>query len=116
MPAGKAGFGLIDTGATFTCVHQPVMAELGLSPVSVATMGTANGPAEQPVYPARLVFPETGWDFDVQGLAGVNLTGQAIDFGDGKPPQPILALLGRDLLQTCVLVWNGPAAMWSISY
>lgn len=115
VPAPVTGWALIDTGATFTAVHEPTFAQLGVAPVGVALVGTASGPSQRPTYPARLVFPETGWDFDAPGpLTSVDLTGQMVNMGSG--PQPILMLVGRDILRICVLVWNGPAAMWSLSF
>lgn len=117
VPTGVPGWALIDTGATFSCVHEQAFLDLGLAPVGVASMLTANGPADRPTYPGRLVFPEIGWDFDLPlPLACVDLTGQVISFGPNNPSQPILMLLGRDLLSGCVLIWNGPAAIWSLSY
>jgi hypothetical protein len=115
IPASKAGWAQIDSGATLTCVHEQALIDLGIPPVGVAKVGTANGPSDRPTYPARLVFPETGWDSNTPfPLAGVDLTGQMIQFQGGQPQQ-ILLLLGRDFLSQCVLIWNGPAAMWSIS-
>ncbi len=116
VPAGQTGLAIIDTGATFIAVHEPLLTGLGLAPVGVVTMGTANGPTPSSIYPARLLFPETQWNFDSIQVVGSNLAGQAIDFGDGNGPRPIIALIGRSLLQYCVLVWNGQAAAWSISY
>jgi hypothetical protein len=116
IPPAISGWALIDTGATVSCVHETALTDLGVPPVGIAQFLTAGGPQERATYPVRLVFPETGWDWNVvTPLAGVDLTGQQAHFA-GAPPQPILMLLGRDLLRTCVLVWNGPAATWSLSY
>ena len=115
IPAGVAGLALIDTGATMTCVHEQILTSLGLNPIGVATNGTANGPVRQNIYPARVVFPEAGWTVDVSQVVGVNLTGQQIVLAPDRPAQPIIALLGRNLLQHWQLVWNGPGGYWTVS-
>jgi hypothetical protein len=112
IPPPVAGVGLIDTGATLTCVHESVLAGLALNPVSTVTSGTANGPVTQSIYPARLVFPTVGWAVDLAGVTGVNLEGQ---FVMTTPPQPILCLVGRNLLRDSILIWNGPGGFWTIT-
>jgi len=111
VPTSKGGLALLDTGATMTCVHEPLLTDLGLKPVGVVTSGTAAGPVQQSVYMVRLIFPVLGWTVDLQ-VAGVDLTGQTPPL---DPPQPIIALLGRNLLTQCVLIWNGPGGFWTIA-
>jgi len=57
VPKGIAGMGLIDTGATYTCISEDVLKTLGLNPFDEVNSGTADGPKKQNVYPARIVFP-----------------------------------------------------------
>jgi predicted aspartyl protease len=111
VPSSVTGLALIDTGATMTCVHEPILTNLGLQPVGTLSAGTATGRAQQSVYMCRLIFPVLGWTVDLP-VAGVNLDGQEIAT---SPPQPIIALLGRNLLQMCVLIWNGPGGFWTIA-
>jgi hypothetical protein len=87
-----------------------MLTSLGLNPVGVVASGTAAGPTRQSLYVARLTFPMLGWAGDLQ-VAGVDLTGQQVAT---SPPQPIVALLGRNLLQNWMLVWNGSGGVWSI--
>lgn len=112
VPQPIVGYGLIDTGATMVCVHEPVLKQLGLTPIAQVNSGTANGPAKQNVYPARIACPEQGWDLSLNGIAGVNLEGQTVLL---NPPQPIIALLGRNILEKALLIYNGPGGFWSIS-
>lgn len=116
VPSGVSGLALVDTGATLTCVHEPILTGLGLNPISVVQSGTANGLVPQNVYPARLVFPSTGWTVDAQQAVGVNLGGQTMQLDATQPPQAVIALLGRNLLEHWVLVWNGPVGFWSVSF
>ena len=102
---------MIDTGATMTCVHEPILIDLGLHPVGTVTSGTAAGPIQQSLYMARVNFPLVGWNLDLP-VAGVDLSSQVITT---MPPQPVIALLGRNLLMQAVLVWNGPGGFWTIA-
>jgi hypothetical protein len=114
VPTPVTGFAIIDTGATLTCVHEPVLQQLGLNPTGVVHSGTASGPVQLSQYPARLVSPDQGWTFDVIAT-GVDLTGQQVPINPPQPPSPLIALIGRDLLRNCVLIWNGPGGFWTLS-
>ena len=85
IPAPVIGVGLIDTGATLTCVHEPLLKQLGLKPIGVGNSRTANGPVPCNLYPGRIMFPSVGWTLDLHGVVGVNLAGQSIAI---DPPQP----------------------------
>lgn len=63
IPSCIAGMGLIDTGATYTCVHEDALRQLGLKLFDIVDSGTADGPKQQNVYAARIVFPTKGVDF-----------------------------------------------------
>lgn len=104
---------IIDTGASLTCVHEPILQQLQLNPISVAQFGTAHGQVQQSIYPARIVFPVWGGlTIDFQGVAGVDLTGQAIQT---TPPQQVICLIGRNLLERFVFIYNGPGGFWTIA-
>jgi len=112
VPKCVTGLGLIDTGATLTCISEDVLIGLGLNPIDIVKSGTADGHKEQNVYPARIVFPTKGWTLDLQKAVGVNLKGQIIN---KIPPEPIIALLGRNLLQRWVFIYNGPGSFWTVA-
>jgi hypothetical protein len=111
VPPSASGCALVDTGATITCVHEPLLIALGLQPVDKVASGTAAGPVQQSIYMARISFPLLSWSLDLP-VAGVDLVGQAIATA---PPQPVIALLGRNLLSNCVVIWNGPGGYWTIA-
>ena len=114
VPNGVPGIGLIDTGASITCVHEAILQQLGLQATDVVTSLTANGPADQNVYAARIVFPTQGWTLDLEQTLGVNLTGQKVP--TQPHPQPVIALLGRNLLSRWVFTYNGPGGFWTVSF
>jgi len=108
-----AGFALIDTGASVSAVDVTVVQRLGVQPIGTVLVGTAGGPQQQATFPARFTFPGTplpGLNFG--SLLGSNLAGQMVAGHQG----PLIALLGRDLLQRFVMVYNGPGAMVSLSF
>ena len=114
VPSPVSGVAVIDTGATMTCVHESILKDqLGLNPISVITVGTASGRTQRNVYPARILTTEQNITLDLDGVAGVDLTGQTVQ--TSPRPQDVIALLGRSFLSHCLLVWNGPGGFWSFS-
>ena len=116
IPAPVTGLALIDTGATFTGLDNKVAATLGLNPVNIVNVGTADGMAQANVYTVRLEFPTLGNNVDPWQTVGADLTGQSIQTDPGTPPQDIIVLIGRDYLQHCLMIWNGPNGSWTIAY
>lgn len=111
-PTPAPGFALLDTGASVSAVDAAVMQQLNVQPVGIVTVGTAGGPQQQPLFPARFSFPGTnipGINFN--RLLGANLQSQQVP-GQG----PIIALLGRDLMAHFVLIYNGPGGYFSIAF
>ena len=107
IPSPHAGRALIDTGASGSAVDQSIIQALGLQPTGQCTLATPSqttGVAS--VYTIRISFP------------------QAVSFGAGDLSvigcdllsQGIVALIGRDVLSYCVLVFNGPAAMFTLTF
>jgi len=112
IPNPVDGIALIDTGATITSVHAPILIGLGINPVGVVTVGTAGGPQQQSAYPAKFRFPGTQLPgFELARVIGCDLTGQTV-----MNQRPIIALIGRDVLSRAVLVYNGSAGMFSLSF
>jgi hypothetical protein len=112
VPPPVSGMALIDTGASITSVDATVFQSLSIPPVGVATTYGVHGPGQAPVFPAKLFFPGTM----MQGLAfnqvmGCNLRGQQTG-----SPSPLIVLVGRDLLQHFVLVYNGPCGMVTLAH
>lgn len=114
LPAPVSGVALIDTGATATCVHEPVLQQLGLNPIGTIDSGTAAGLTQHKLYPARLEFPADGIDREFNSVAGVNLAGQAVILGGAT--HPIIALIGRDVLSDWILIYNGVGGVVTISF
>lgn len=112
IPAPVVGLGLVDTGATLTCVHEEVLKKLSLNPVGIVDSGTAAGKVSQNAYACQVRIPANNLLAELSPVIGVNLTGQQAAV-PGTPP--IIALLGRNLLQHGVFVYNGTFGFWSFS-
>jgi hypothetical protein len=111
IPTPVLGIALIDTGASITSFDASIVSKLGINPNGVALVGTAGGSQQQSTYQAKFTFPGTPIPgFEHPRVLGCNLAGQTV-----LNRQPIIALIGRDILSKCVLVYNGPAGMYSLS-
>lgn len=109
VPSGLAGLALLDTGATLTGIDASIPPRLGVPPVGQVQTATAGGMVQHSTFPARLVFTSIpGLILEAQSAVGVNLSGLTIQVATNQPPQPVVALLGRDVLAGWQLVWNGP--------
>lgn len=103
VPPPVKGRALIDTGATISSVDDATIRGLGVSPVGLINTGTAGGPQQQNMYPARFIL-QAGWTFEFSRVTGSNLTGTGL-----------VALIGRDVLSRTILVYNGPLGVFSLA-
>ncbi|SRR5712692_5393847 len=109
LPSPITGTALIDTGASRSCVHSPIMSNLGVNPIGVITSLTAAGPAPQNLYPAHFTFPAIGFNIDFTSVIGSDLTGQIIN------GQQLIALIGRDVLSLGTFIYNGSMGTFSFA-
>ena len=105
MPAPVSGLALIDTGATSTCIDDETARQLQLPAIDVVTVASAShASARQSVHPVQIEL--VGWPirFDAPRAIAAPLRIQGI-----------LVLIGRDVLQHTILVYNGPTGSFSLS-
>ena len=104
VPNAVNGFALIDTGAGGTCVDQQAATKAGLPIIDKTMMRSASHTEhEVPVFAGKLVIPQF-IDINLEYALGANLGGENL-----------IALIGRDLLQSAVLVYNGTDGTVSLS-
>jgi predicted aspartyl protease len=97
LPQPVVGLALLDTGASSTCIDEALAQQLGVSPVDIVHVASASHAAtEQSVYPARLEIVGSPITINAPRAIGGPLSAQGI-----------LALMGRDVLQSCTLFCNG---------
>jgi hypothetical protein len=117
LPPPVVAKGLIDTGAACTAIDLTIVQQLGLAPtgmVPIVTPSTGASPhlanqydvsvafAQSPglgllpvVHPIHFVLPVIEVDLSAQGFE---------------------ALIGRDVLERCLLVYHGATKQFSLSY
>jgi hypothetical protein len=78
LPAPISGIALMDTGASHSCIHGPIMKELQVSPIGVATNHTPAGTTTQSLFPAHFSIPTAKIEIDFTTVIGVDLTGRSI--------------------------------------
>lgn len=101
VPPSKKVIALIDTGATKSCINDPIAKELGLIARDVIPVQTPSGTTQQPIYDLGFSLPS---------LTNTIIPTQAL--GADLDNQPYAALIGRDILSICTLIYNG----WDNSY
>jgi len=93
---------LIDTGASSSAISPSVVERLKLEPrgtVPIHTPSTADAPHETPQFDVCIIFthPRLTWKIPAVPVISVNMHTQGVE-----------ALLGRDILNQCLLIYNGP--------
>jgi hypothetical protein len=111
VPASISGFALVDTGAYATAVDESIFASLNVPHIDEIPTSTTHGNQMSKVYPASLSFPALNvTDFPMERVIGSNLKWQT---RDGRE---IIMLLGRDVLQYFLMVYNGPRSDITLCY
>lgn len=103
---------LIDTGASCTCIDRSAIATLGLPPTGVANLHTPSTgamPHNTPQYDVQLIIPGPTPGHPPLVFPTVPIIES--DFS----AQGIQALIGRDILQHCVLAYVG-AGFFTLAY
>lgn len=99
------GRALIDTGASTTCVDEAAARQAGC-----AVVGT--GPITSATHDNHIV-PIFAAKIDIAGI------GQYIEalraYGSNLASQQLIALIGRDVLSSCVFIYNGSDGSFSLS-
>lgn len=104
---------LVDTGASCTCLDPIVLQQLGLSPTGSSLVNS----------PTTGMLPAIADQYDISIIILATKTSpplihhtipviQAVLF----PTQGFHALIGRDILQACLLVYDGQSGTFSLGY
>ena len=103
---------LVDTGATLTVVDAALIQPLGVNPtgaVMIHTPSTAGNPVSMPQYDLMIYVPgapnSQGWLIDSIPVTGGSFAGQAIN-----------GLIGRDIIDRGLLVYNGQSGHFTLAY
>jgi hypothetical protein len=111
VPPKRVGWALIDTGASLSAVHEPVLKDLGISPFDCIKTWSPHGQGRSWVYPAKISFPALGIrDLPMGRVVGSKIEWQA---SDGNS---LIMLLGRDILNGFLFVYNGKQSRITLAY
>lgn len=102
--------GLIDTGASGTCIDPAALKGLGLTPTGTMPMLTpSTGPTphlcNQYDVSLTLLHPSLQLNLDTVAVSESHLSAQGIQ-----------ALIGRDILARCLLVYDGQAGVFALAF
>ena len=112
VPAMQRVRALIDTGASGSCIDPMVLTALGLQPtgqIAVHTPTTGATPATCNQYDVGIMIPApNGLPFQVPTTA--------VTEHEFFTAQGFHALIGRDILSRCVLIYNGQLGLFTLAY
>lgn len=97
------GVGLIDTGASITCISGRAARALNLKPIATVRCGGATGDAETPLFMVSLAFPGAPIQIPDTKAIEATLEQQGLD-----------VLIGRDVLAVSGFTYDGPAGSWTL--
>lgn len=103
--------GLLDTGASHSCMDPSVLTAFGLTPTGTAlvnTPTTGNAPVTVDQYDVALLIPVPNGAPLIQQTLPVTAS-------DLFTSQGFHALIGRDILSQCVFVYNG-SGFFTLAY
>ena len=104
-PKPVVGFALIDTGAGSTCIDREAATQAGLACVDSGPLISATHESEiVPIFAGRLTVGDLSRNIDAHRAYGGKLEGQEL-----------IAVVGRDVLQRCVFVYNGLDGSFSLA-
>ena len=113
IPNPTRGIFLIDTGASTTAVDESLITPLAINPIGatqIHTPSTNGNPQHCFQYDVMLFIPpagpgEMGHIVESLPVTAINLSNQGIH-----------GLIGRDVLEKCVLVYNGTLNLYTLSF
>jgi len=105
LPSPMIAKGLFDTGCTITSIDDSIISNLNLKTRGYVDVATANGQTKVTQHIIALSFP------------GTNLRGKTTHLVQAAnlSEQPFKVLIGRDLMSTWAITYNGPAGFVSIA-
>ena len=105
--------GLVDTGASCTCIDPAIITALSLQPTGKSTVNTPTTGAQPKTvdqYDVSLIILAT------QGEAALYRPTVAVVEAELFLMQGFHALIGRDILSRCQLTYNGQRSFYTLAY
>lgn len=113
VPPWVTGTFLLDTGASGTCIDPGILRSLNISPsgsVNVQTPSTGSVPHVCNQYDVQLFVPNSDPSQGGLGIEALPVLESVL------APQGIDGLLGRDVLEHCILIYNPSIRLFTLTY
>jgi hypothetical protein len=113
VPPGSQGTFLVDTGASGTCVDAKLLKPLGIQPtgsVDIQTPSTGKVPHPCSQYDVAILIPGMQ-----QAQDGLFIPALAV-IETSLSTQGIGGLLGRDVLDCCIFIYNAGLKSFTLAY
>jgi len=102
--------GLVDTGASHTCIDPEIIKRLGINPTgttSVTTPSTGSTPHTCNQFDVGIIIPSEKLNYQIYSLPVME---------SELSNQGFHVLIGRDILRNCILHYNGEMAQYTLSF
>ncbi|MHB8847203.1 MAG: aspartyl protease family protein [Burkholderiales bacterium] len=119
IPAPQQGTFLVDTGASGTCIDPSLLSALQLTPKSytpIQTPSTNGTPIMCPVYDIQLIVVPTLRQSPTPQISFAPHVRSVSVIGAALSHQGISGLIGRDILEQCLMIYNGQAGNFTLSW
>ncbi|MCL5673788.1 MAG: hypothetical protein M1407_04130 [Deltaproteobacteria bacterium] len=120
VPQPESGIFLLDTGASQTCVDPLIIGNLGLTPtdfISIQTPSTNGVPAQCGTYDVEIIIGPTIAPSEVLNpILNMSYYCTLNVIEAGLLHQGISGLIGRDILEQCILFYNGRLSSFTLSW
>jgi hypothetical protein len=104
LPKPSAGLALIDTGSISSCVDEEVAISMHLPVVGNINLASASHSSHRAnQYPIKVTIQGLPMAFNAPAAIGAPLKVQGL-----------IAIIGRDILQICCLIYNGSIGQFTI--
>lgn len=105
LPGSLTGHALIDTGESVTCIDERAAQQLRLPIIDVVHFTShSSGDQVYNVYPVKFEIPGSTIRGDVPRARGIDLDSNGL-----------LMLIGRDILASCTLHYNGASGAFTLT-
>lgn len=114
LPEGRIIRALVDTGASFTSIEPGVLAALNLTPtgtIDIVTPSTGAGVHTTDTYDVDFLIGGPTPSDPPLSIPNLRVAASELFLKQG-----IHALIGRDVLQRCILVYNGSLNSFSLCF
>jgi hypothetical protein len=110
VPPPIRGLGVIDTGAYSSGVDKDILARFGVQPTGTREITSAGTKGDLDVFPVKINFPTTTMNRALEEAIAI------YPMNTTYKNSPVIALIGREVLRDCVLIYNGKTGIYTLTH